>query len=88
MTGTESYSPPPFRNSDVSFISYETLFVENLVEVLLSRFFLVTARDLILVSSTNLLPKCLQMPMKFCCCCCCFIWLQSINVVVVVWLEI
>jgi hypothetical protein len=33
-----SYSPPPFRNSDVSFISYETLFVENLVEVLLSRF--------------------------------------------------
>ncbi len=81
-----SYSPPPFRNSDVSFISYETLFVENLVEVLLSRSFLVTARDFILVSSTNLLPKCLQMPMKFCCCCC-FIWLQSI-ILVVVWLEL
>jgi hypothetical protein len=50
-------------------------------------FFLVTARDLILVSSMNLLPKCLQMPVKFCCCCC-FIWLQSIIVVVVVWLEL
>jgi hypothetical protein len=69
-----SYSPPPFRNPDVSYISYELLYVENLVEVFLSGFLFcfffflaggVIARDFILLSSRNLLPKCFQMLVKF-----------------------
>ncbi len=78
-----SYSPPPFRHSDVSFISYETLFVENLVEVLLSRFFFGHSQgshtcqfneSFAKVSSDAsevlLLLLFYLAPIYYCCCCC------------------